>query len=204
MAHWEKKTLPIKDGHGWTARPGCNVLVADRGAVRFDYPEDWLVVPDEKGSLKLHDRQPPDDDCTLQMTVFYLNPEIDWGALPLRPLVEKLLEDDSRFILDRGEVVAFSRGSMEVAWAEVRFMDPVEARPAFSRMCLARCRDIQPLITFDYWENDAPRCREIWDTVMATLRLGETIADPSMGPSLDAEDLEQAPVDDRGRMTDDR
>ncbi|RUL85038.1 hypothetical protein [Tautonia sociabilis] len=182
MAEWEKKTLQLEEGHGGLARPGYNVLVADRGAVRFDYPEDWVIVPAETGSIRLHDRLPPDDDCTLQMTVFHLNPEVDWSSLPLRPLIEKLLEDDARFVLDRGEVVSFRRGRLEVAWSEIRFMDPSEARPAYSRTCIARCREIQPLITFDYWESDARRCREVWETVLATLRLGETITEPEIGP----------------------
>ena len=189
MAEWENKTLRLKDGHGSQPRPGYKALVADRGAVRFEYPEDWVVVPDETGTLKLHDRQPPDDDCTLQMTVFYLNPEIDWSRLPLPPLVEKLLEDDSRFLLDRAEVVSYRQGRVDVSWSEVRFMDPQEARPAYSRICLARFRDIQPLITFDFWENDAIRCRAAWETVLATLRLGEAISnsdldsDSTVGPS---------------------
>lgn len=182
MAEWEKTTLRLKDGHNWQVHEGCKALIADRGAVRFDYPEDWIVAPDEKGTIKIHDRQPPDDDCTLQMTVFYLNPEIDWSALALKPMIEKLMEDDGRFILDRSEVVTFRRGRIEVGWSEIRFMDPTEARPAFSRTCIARCRDIQPLITFDYWESDASRCRPVWETVMATLRLGDTISDPAAGP----------------------
>jgi len=183
MTQWDKKTLSLKDGHGWEGTPGCKVFVADRGAVRFDYPEDWVVVPDEKGSIKFHDREPPDDDCTLQMTVFYLNPQLDLSRLPpVSEMLKLVLDEDTRFVLDRKEIVSFRRGRTEVAWSELRFMDPNEARPAFSRICLCRCRTIQPIITFDYWESDAPRMRKAWDTIMATMRLGETITDPTRGP----------------------
>lgn len=182
MAEWQEKSIPLKEGHNWEARPGYSVLVADRGAVRFEFPEGWIIRPGEKGSLKLMDREPPDDECTLEMSIFYLNPKIDWSGLELAPMVAKLREDEVRLVLDRGEVVAFRRGRMDLAWAEDRFMDSGEARPAFGITCIARRRNIQPLITFAYWENDAARCRAVWETVLETLTIGERIADPSQGP----------------------
>jgi hypothetical protein len=141
------------------------------------------VIPDEHGTLKLHDREPPHDDCTLQMTIFDLNPKVDWSRLPLASMIESLLNEETRFVLDRGEIVTFRRGPIEAAWSEIRFMDPNEARPAFSRICLVRCGNLQPLITFDFWENDAPRCRDVWDTILATLRLDGPPTAPGSGPA---------------------
>ena len=43
MSHWEKRTLQLPENHGWTARDGYNVFVADRGMVRLDFPEGWIV-----------------------------------------------------------------------------------------------------------------------------------------------------------------
>ncbi|MEW4570395.1 hypothetical protein AB1L88_21215 [Tautonia sp. JC769] len=183
MADWVKKPLRLEDEHGREARTGRNVVVTNRSAVPFDYPDDWVVIPDDHGTLRLHDREPPHDDCTLQMTIFDLNPDVDWSRLPLASMIESLLDEESRFVLDRSEVVAFRRGPIEAAWAEIRFMDPNEARPAFSRTCLARCGNLQPLITFDFWENDAPRCRDVWDTILATLRLDIASIEPDPGTS---------------------
>jgi hypothetical protein len=180
MAHWEKHTLRLDEDHAWKARPGYNIFVADRGAVKFEFPEDWVVLPGED-SIKFHDRQPPDDDCTLQISVFHLPPEVDWSGLALGPLLGELVGKDTRDVLGRSEVVEVRRPGLDLAWTEVHFLDPNEKREAYSRTCLARSGTIQPLITFDFWADDAPRCRPIWDAVLDSLRLGMVITDPTRG-----------------------
>ncbi len=180
MAHWESHRLKLNDDHNWKARPGFNIFVADRGAVKFEYPESWVVIPGED-SIKFHDRQPPDDDCTLQLSVFHLPPEVDWSGLSLALLVGELVKKDTRDVLDRGEVVEVRRPNLDLAWAEVRFLDPNEKREAFSRTCLARAGTIQPLLTFDYWAADADRCVPAWDEILDSLRLGIVVTDPTRG-----------------------
>src|SRR5690242_13149408 len=123
MAEWSKKTLKLPEDHGWEVKPGYNIFVADRGAVRFDFPEDWVIVPVER-SIRLHDRQPPDDNCTLEVSVMYL-PDIDWSGLSLRPLLQEVLKDDSRGVVATGEIVEERRPHrmgtvMDLAWVEVR------------------------------------------------------------------------------------
>ncbi len=179
MAKWDKRTLKLPEKHGWHARPGYKIFVADRGAVRFDFPEDWVVVPTED-SIKFHDKPPPDDDCTLGLSVMRLPPG-DWSGLLLATLVRQVIEHDSRGVTAVGEVVEVRRTDLELAWAEVRFIDPIENRPARSRTCLARAQDVQPLITFDFWEPEAPRLGKVWDEILRSLRVAEPILDPTMG-----------------------
>ncbi len=179
MAKWDKRTLKLPEKHGWHARPGYKIFVADRGAVRFDFPEDWVVVPDPD-SIKFHDKQPPDDDCTLAVSVMTLPPG-DWSGLKLSLLVSKLVEKDTRGATLRGKVIEVKRTDLELAWAEVEFIDPNEKRPARSRTCLARASNVQPLITFDFWVDDAPRLGKIWDEILRSLRVAEPIIDPSLG-----------------------
>lgn len=180
MAEYHKETLRVRDNHTWTAKPGHNVLALDRGAVRFDFPQDWVVIPDED-RLNVYDRRPPDDDCCLAVSYLRLAP-IDWSGLPLATLVEGAGEGDERPIHTRGDIFAERRGDMDVAWREVRFVDPKEGREAVSRTCIARRGTVQALITFDFWEDDAERCRLVWDTMLETLRLNDYIADPTRGP----------------------
>lgn len=180
MAHWEKRRLRLRDDHTWKARPGYNIFVADRGAVKFEFPENWRVMPGPD-SIKFHDAQPPDDECTLQLSVFHLPPDVDWGGLPLPTLVAELIARDRRNVLERGEVQSVRRPDLDLAWAEVRFLDPIENRPAHSRTCLARSGTIQPLITFDFWADDLPRCDPVWNTVLDSLRLDLVITDPTRG-----------------------
>jgi hypothetical protein len=172
MAKWDKRTIKLPEKHGWHAKPGYKIFVADRGAVRFDFPDDWLIVPDED-SIKFHDKQPPDDDCTLAVSVMHL-PPADWSKLPLGDL--------RRPVISRGEVVDVKRTDLDLAWAEVRFNDPgLDDRPARSRTALARASNIQPLITFDFWEDDAPRLGKVWDEILRSLRVAEPIIDPTLG-----------------------
>lgn len=179
MAEWDKRTLKLPERHGWKATPGYKIFVADRGAVRFDFPEEWVVVPGDD-SIKFHDKQPPDDDCTLAMSVMRL-PEGDWSQLKLATLVGVLVEKDARGAVLNGEVVDVQRVDLDLAWAEVTFIDPHEKRPARSRTCLARAQNIQPLITFDFWEDQAPELCKVWDEVLRSLRVAEPILDPTLG-----------------------
>lgn len=183
---WVKKTLKLKPGHGWSSKPGYNIFAADRGAVRFDFPETWLIRPGDKGSIKFHDCPPPDDNCTLEMSIFYL-PEIDWSGLPLSLLVDEVTKNDKRGVISQGEIVTFRRPRAEVAWREVRFIDPNEHREAHSRIAVARWSNIQPLLTFDFWADDAPKLEPVWDEVMNSLVLGDYVEDPTRRLPLDPE-----------------
>jgi hypothetical protein len=177
---YQKTTLQLKPNHTWTGTPGHQVIVLDRGAVRFDFPRKWVVIPDED-SLKIYDRRPPKDDCCLAVSYIRLAP-IDWSGLPIAELVQAAGEGDERPIHTTGEISTTRRGDMDLAWREVRFVDPVEHREARSRMCIARKGVIQALITFEFWEADAARCMPAWDTVLKTLRLNDYIPDPTKGP----------------------
>ena len=181
MAKWSKKEFKLRESHRWKAKPGYKIFVADRGAVRFDYPGDWVVLPGDD-SIRLYDRQPPDDNCLLQISVIYLPLEIDWSDLPLTHLLGEALKGDDREILARGPIHHVRRPDLELAWTEYRFLDTNEQREALSRACLARGSSIQPFITLDFWPEDAERLQPIWDEVLRSLRLGEYVKDPTRGP----------------------
>jgi len=180
MAEWQHGKLKLRGGHTWKAAPGCNVFVADRGAVRFDFPQDWIIVPDPD-SIKIYDKKPPGDDCVLAVSYLRL-PPINWEGLPLASLVEVAIKGDKRPTYEYGRIRELRKGAMEIAWREMCFVDPVGKRDARSRLCLARGSQIQAMITFDFWADDAKRCGPVWDTVLQTLRLGESIPDPTRGP----------------------
>jgi len=177
--HWRQETKKLRDRHYWTAQAGCKVFVADWGAVRFDCPQEWVIVPGSD-SINLHDKAPPDDDCVLAVSYLRL-PPIDWSGLPLASLVEQTTKDDTRPVYQRGEIIELRRGDLEIAWREMRFIDPTEHREAVSRFCLARQRRVQALITFDFWESDAQRRQTVWDIVLKTLELDDYIQDPTVG-----------------------
>jgi hypothetical protein len=176
MAKWSKQTYRLPKDHGWKVKPGYKSFVADHGTVRFDFPQDWVFVPGTN-SLKFHDREPPDDTCVLEMSVFHLTEGPDWSKLPLTQLLEETWKGD-RDELSRGEIVYEKRGDLEIAWVESRVMDPGEHREARSRCCLARRGLIQPLFTCAYWPEDEERVTAVWDEVLRSLRLGEYVTLP--------------------------
>jgi hypothetical protein len=184
MVRWQKQDLKLRENHGWRAKPGYSIFVADRGAVRFDIPQGWVVAPGD-GPLKICDKQPPDDNCCIQLTIFHLPPGIDWSALPLAGMLADATDahgDDDGEVLARGEVVHIVRTDMEIAWRETRFLDKETKREAISRSAIARGSNLQPLITFDFWVDDAPRLYPVWDELLRSLRLGDYVADPTIGP----------------------
>lgn len=181
MARWDKETLGMDPDHGWRCKPGYTIFVADRGAVRFDFPKSWVVVPGDNGVM-LHDKQPPDDNCRLQLSVFRLSPGIDWGALPLATMLDQSLGDDDADVLSRSPIAHVLRTGLEIVWTEVRRTDPEEHREARSRHLLAGGADVSTLITLDYWPEDAPRFEPVWNEILRSLRLGEYVADPRLGP----------------------
>lgn len=61
--------LPIPADHGWRARPGFSIIVADRGAARFDVPVGWHVQRGDDCDLHLCDAPPPADECSLKLTM---------------------------------------------------------------------------------------------------------------------------------------
>ncbi len=179
---WRKQTLRLKDNHTWKAPSGYNVFVLDRGAVRFNFPKDWVTVP-ASDCVALYDRRPPNDNCRLAVSYLRL-PPMDWTGLPLDELIASVIEGDQRRILARGDIIKADRADLELAWREIRFQDPSENCEAFSRIALARGANLQALITFDFWARDAAWLESVWDEVMRTVELGRFVSDPTAGDTL--------------------
>ena len=182
MANWDKEELALKKGHGWKSKPGKTIFVADRGAVRIEFPEGWVVIPDDD-SIKFYDKQPPDDDTCLALSYMHL-PPVDLSGLPVSELLKVAMQDDSRPIYSRSEIHEVKRPDLELAWAELRFIDPAQQRDCRSRICLGRGSGIQPLITMEFWEEDRERYGKVWDEVLDSLQLGEYFKDPTRGSVL--------------------
>lgn len=174
MAKWHKRTLKLAEDHAWEARPGYKIVVADRGAARFDIPEDWVFTPGAD-ALEVRDRPPPDDDCLLQVTVL---PPFGDGApdsLPLARLLAEATAGDGQETLAQGPIEYTKRPALELAWRETRYLDPLEHREARSRTCLARGVGIHALLTLSFWPEDAARFRPVWEEILRSLRLGEYV-----------------------------
>ena len=180
MAKWKRKTLKLQDTHGWKSRPGCRIFVADKGAVRFDFPMHWVMEP-TADCFQFHDRQPPNDDCRLAVSYQRL-PAIDWSGAPLADMLRQVIEQDPRGLTPTMDVVSIQHPDLHLVWLEGNFIDPQEFRQAYGRMAIGIGGNIQVLLTFDYWADDAARFTPVWDDVLQSLQVGTYIPDPTRGP----------------------
>ena len=177
---WTKRTMPLSPAHGFKCSPGYTLFIADRGAVRFEFPDKWRHGPEADGSIGFHDRKPPADNVSLKVSVMRLPPglplaEIDRG-LPLDHLIVAAVGQDTRGAEFDRQVHRVAKPDAQVVWVELTAMDPKENRLVRSRMCMARARGVQPLITMDFWADMAEQFTPIWDHVMATLRVAVPMA----------------------------
>lgn len=177
---WIKETLDLQPDHKWQSKPGYKIFVAGRGAVRFDVPADWVFEPDQK-SFRFLDGEPPNDNARLEVSFNQL-PPADWSLFPLKPLLKKVVEDDHRNVIDQSEIFTVKRQTAQIVWTEIKFIDTQETpREAFSRICIGLGSNVQCLITFDYWADEAEKMTPVWDEVLRSLTLGLYIRDPSTG-----------------------
>lgn len=182
MNHTKAKKLRLTSGHGWRAQPNHKILVLDRGMVRFEYPETWFVELTEDG-VKVHDKPPPDDDCVLGVS-YHRWPAIAGQILTVGALVRDAFRSDERSFSTVNAVIEDTRMDITMAWGEGRFFDSRIDREACARLCIARNDEIQALMSFDFWLSDSDNCHARWLDFLASLQLGQWVADSARGPSL--------------------
>ena len=170
---WDRQIFRLPANHGWTAKPGNKVVVADRGALRFEIPNDWIVEPG-KNSIKLIDGEPPDDDMSLEVSVIYVGARgyrVDWSGMPLSQVIKDVTSEramgqpagekarSAKGRSTRQALLAIKLGELEMAWVQTEFIDKVEKRPAFSRMLVTRHAEqsIHALFTLSFWPEDSER-----------------------------------------------
>ena len=172
------ENLKLKGNHTWKSKPGYSICVLDRGLVRFDYPSNWIVEP-EDGAVHLHDRPPSIESCDLGVSIFRV-PAADVLKLSLDDMLRNTLGNE-RTPYEQSEIHHITRGDLEIAWLEQRYTDAEYKRDARFRVALAR-GPLLCLISMNYWSNRAAILEPAWDEVLNTLVLGMHIADPTAGP----------------------
>jgi hypothetical protein len=191
---WERREFNLPDNHGWTAKPGNRVFVANQGAVRFEVPNTWtLDMPKGSKSFQFFDGKPPNDDIRLDVRVMYLaasRPDVDWSQLqpweepPIADWLKKNIADDEREPTRVGNPLTIRVGDTTIVWAEMDFIDPVEKRPAHTRLCYAMKASaaLLAIIAMDYWDDHSGRAKAAWSDILGTLKVGDYMESPFRGP----------------------
>ncbi len=170
--------LKLKDNHTWKSKPGYSICVIDRGLVRFDYPSNWIVEPDE-GAVHLHDRPPSVESCDFGVSVFRA-PAAYVQELSLDDTLRETLSSD-RKPYAQSEIHHITRGDLEIAWLQQNYLDAEYKRDARFRVALAR-GPILCLMSMNYWSNRAAGLERVWDEALRTLVIGMHVKDPTAGP----------------------
>jgi len=88
---------------------------------------------------------------------------------------------ETRTTLHRGATFGFFRPPLEAVWAEMRVLDSEERREICTRLCLARADCTQALVIFDFRPEDELTLYPVWNTLLATLSVGDYLEDPATG-----------------------
>ena len=152
----------------------------DGGALRFDFPKDWIVCADSKYVMMV-DRELPYNKCMLLASCRRIS--LGMTVVPVSHLLYEVTATDTghRPTTRRGPIHSIFRLPLEAAWIQVYFADPVDAREACSRVCLARGGCTLATIVFDFWPEDELRLHSAWSTLIETLAVGDYIEDPATG-----------------------
>ena len=84
----------------------------------------------------------------------------------------------SEQMADRSHVDHVTRGDLEIAWLEQRYVDAEYKRDARFRVALAR-GPVLCLISMNYRSDSAAELEPVWDEVLRTLVTGVRVEDPT-------------------------
>lgn len=179
--NFKETTIPLPANHTWKAPEGYKIVVLERGLVSFNVPDTWIVAKLEP--FELHDGAPPNDNARLTTSFWRLPVGVDWSGLPLDKMLIDSTNDSKMKVLAKSELFRVNRPGVEIVWVEHRFEDTEnDNREAFTRILVARGWNVQILITFDFWVDEAPKYEATWEEVVRSLILGRYIQDPTKPP----------------------
>ena len=157
--------VQLMPDHVWKAAPGCRILVIDGGAVRLDFPGDWIAFPTAR-HIALIDRLPPATRFTVGVSWRRLSHAM--AAVPLDYLLSEILIGEQREVIRRGDIHRTFRFPLEIAWIQLRLVEGC-----------TRCT--QAVILFDFQPNDELAVFDVWETLLSTLVVGDYIQDHVRG-----------------------
>jgi hypothetical protein len=193
-SNWERQEFRLPENHGWEAKPGNRIFVANQGALRFEIPNTWILeMPKGSRSFQFIDNKAPNDNIRLDARVMYLaatHPDVDWANLtpwnqpPITDWLKKNLANDERNPTNVSAPLTINVGDITIAWAEMDFIDPPTKRPAHTRLCYALKSSValMALIAMDYWDDHSERAKAAWSDILGTLKVGDYMESPFRGP----------------------
>jgi len=152
----------------------------NRGAVRFDFPNSWIVGVDSR-YVRIVDRKPPEDRCGLIVSCRQVSLRMMDAPMHelLRDVTAEDEEDPSASVC--GPIIRLFRPPLEAAWRQMRLIERFKGRDVCTRICMARGGRALATIIFDFWPEDELNLHEVWSNLLETLAVGDFIEDPASG-----------------------
>lgn len=166
----------MPDDHAWRAEPGYKIVVADRGAARFDVPQAWQLVHDETADVCLADAQPPHDSVRLQFTLLPVRVPRS-AALPPASVMLESIQGSSpgeEWKGRRGPVVSERRAGLDLAWIESDDVDTGNGRPLLTRTCAVVGAGRVALFTLVCYADHPALAADAWRVLRASVELGRS------------------------------
>lgn len=156
--------------HGWKAREGFSIVVADRGAVRFDIPTGWVTAFGPDCDMHVTDAEPPDDELSLKLTVLRLPVPVT-ELPPLDAMVAGVVTPErTQGAHDLTGPVAEDGARAKLAWMQWRFIE--SGREAIQRTLVGRGSGVHALFTSTLWADDEQRFEPAWVELRRSLEVG--------------------------------
>jgi hypothetical protein len=163
------RVVELTENQVWKATPGCRILLLDGGAVRFDIPTTWTVVPREHHIL-LFDDSPPNTRCSIGLSWHQLPLA---SEIPLSILLDHAVSAEKRRVIHRTAITHLVRPPLQVVWLQLRVFDNSENCDMCTRMCIARSGGTIAPVLFEFRPEDEVAVFPVWQTFLSTLAVGE-------------------------------
>ena len=123
-----RQTFHLPERHRWKAKEGNQIFVANKGDVRFEFPEGWVFDRTSGGkgkSVRLYDGHPPNDNIRLEVSVIHV-PDPRAFSAPLADVLDGSIEDIGENC-KRSEAFAMTLPRHDLALMNLEYIDPVES-----------------------------------------------------------------------------
>lgn len=165
-------SLRMPDDHAWRTEPGYKIVVADRGAARFDVPQAWQPVQDATADVCLADAQPPDDTVRLQFTLLPVRVPRGTALPPASVMLEGVIGEEWQG--RRGPVRSERRAGLDLAWIEADDVDTENGRPILTRTCTVVGGGRVALFTLACYADRPSPAADAWRVLRTSVELGRS------------------------------
>lgn len=166
------QSLPIPDGHSWSVADGYKLVVANRGVVIIQVPQDWEVTVSDDGVLQVTDAPSPADDCRIEVSPLPL-PMVPANGIGLEEVAEMMADavDEDGSPMSSARVITV--GTTQMVRLDGQTVDVNNGRTIDYHQLIGAGPTAFGVVTFSVYQDEQARFAQTLDHLIATVRFGE-------------------------------